>query len=66
MKLAKYSPLALVALASQAFAQSTPTDYAATLTDNLDSINTIWGTVATIVIAVALVTVGVKFFRKVK
>jgi len=48
------------------FGQTTPTDYGATLTTNLGTINTIWGTVATILIAVALVTVGVRFFRKVK
>jgi len=48
------------------FAQSTPVDYGAVLETNLDTINTIWGTVATIMIAVALVSVGVRFFRKAK
>lgn len=49
-----------------AFAQETPVDYSSTLTSNLTSINTIWGSVATIMIGVALVTVGVRFFRKAK
>lgn len=43
-----------------------PTDYSATLTSNLDKINTLWGTVASIMIGVALVVVGVRFFKKVK
>lgn len=56
---------ALVATAAVQ-AQTTPVDYGATLDTNLDTINSIWGTVATIMIAVALVTVGVRFFRKAK
>ena len=52
--------------ASSAFADGTTTDYGTQLTTNLTSINTIWGTVATIMIGVALVTVGVRFFRKAK
>lgn len=46
------------------FAQETPVNYATELNSNLTTINSIWGTVATIMIAVALVTVGVRFFRK--
>lgn len=46
------------------FAQAT--DYGAVLDTNLETIDGIWGTVATIMIAVALVTVGVRFFRKAK
>ncbi|HSH94012.1 MAG TPA: hypothetical protein VK968_07690 [Roseimicrobium sp.] len=49
-----------------AHAQTTPVDYGDVLDGNLDTINSIWGTVATIMIAVALVTVGVRFFRKAK
>lgn len=49
-----------------AFAQATPTDYGEVLTENLTKINTIWGVVAAIMIGVALVTVGVRFFRKAK
>lgn len=52
--------------ASSVLAQTTPTDYGAELTTNLTTINTIWGTVATIMIASALVAVGVRFFRKTK
>jgi|GEM_PF-5130815 len=56
---------AIVGFASVAHAQ-TETDYGAVLSTNLTTINTIWGTVATIMIAVALVSVGVRFFRKAK
>lgn len=59
------SLLALSAVAS-VNAQTTPTDYGAVLETNLDTINSIWGTVATIMIAVALVAVGVRMFRKAK
>ncbi len=58
--------LLTLALTVAVQAQTTPTDYGAELNDNLDVINTIWGTVATIMIGVALVTVGVRFFRKTK
>lgn len=57
------SLLALVAIAS---AQAQAVDYGATLNTNLETIDSIWGTVATIMIAVALVTVGVRMFRKAK
>ena len=53
-------------VAGTSSAQAADTDYSAVLTTNLTSIQTIWGTVATIMIAVALVTVGVRFFRKAK
>ncbi len=56
----------LVGSAAVSFAQATPVDYGAVLNTNLDTIDGIWGTVATIMIAVALVTVGVRFFRKAK
>ena len=49
-----------------AHAQTTPTDYGAELTTNFNIIDTLWGKVATIMIAVALVTVGLRFFRKTK
>ena len=68
LKMNKARKLALaaasLAIASSAFA--TDPDYSTVLTTNLTSINTIWGTVATIMIGVALVTVGVRFFRKAK
>lgn len=57
---------ALVLSGAAAMAQTTPTNYATELTSNLDTVNTIWGTVATIMIASALVAVGVRFFRKAK
>lgn len=53
----------VIASAASAFAQ-TATDYGAVLDTNLETINGIWSTVATIMVAVALVTVGVRFFRK--
>ena len=53
-------------LAVSAFAQTTPTDYGAVLNTNLTTIDTVWGKVATIIIGVALVTVGARFFRKAK
>lgn len=56
---------ASILAASSAFAAD-PADYGATLTTNLTTINSIWGSVATIMIGVALVTVGVRFFRKTK
>lgn len=62
----KLALLVVVAAAPMSAFADTPTDYGATLTSNLTQINTIWGTVATIMIAVALVTVGVRFFRKAK
>lgn len=46
--------------------EPTAVDYSAVLTSNLTSINAIWATVAGIMIAVALVSVGVRFFRKAK
>lgn len=50
-----------------ALAVSAQTDgYGATLNTNLDTIDTIWGAVATIMIASALVAVGTRFFRKAK
>lgn len=55
--------LASIALAGSAFAQ-TATDYGAILNTNLDTINDIWGIIATIMVGVALVTVGVRFFYK--
>ena len=69
MKSIKYIILmaATVALSAGARADTTtPTDYGTELTNNLNTINTIWGTVATLMIGVALVTVGVRFFRKTK
>ena len=51
-----------VALASTASAQAV--DYGSTISTNMGVIETLWGKVATIMIAVALVTVGVKFFKK--
>lgn len=66
MKKKLIASLALASVvASSAFAQEAP-DYGADLTANLTAINGIWGTVATIMIGVALVTVGVRFFRKAK
>lgn len=64
----KRAGLAVGALGASvsAFAEGTPVDYGSALTTNLTSINTIWGSVATIMIGVALVTVGVRFFRKAK
>ena len=62
----KLALLVVVAAAPMAAFADTPTDYGATLNTNLTTINSIWGTVATIMIAVALVTVGVRFFRKAK
>lgn len=64
----KIGSVLLVVLLSavSAMAQTTPTDYSATLNTNLDSINVIWGTVATIMIGSALVAVGTRFFRKAK
>lgn len=53
-----------LALAGQAMAQAV--DYGAQLESNLETVDEIWGTVAKIMIAVALVTVGVRFFRKAK
>lgn len=53
-------------IASTVAAQAQETDYGATLNTNFTVIDTIWGKVATIMIAVALVTVGVRFFRKAK
>lgn len=49
--------------ASSAMAQ-TPTDYGAVLNTNLGVVETIWAAVAVIMIGVALVTVGTRFFRK--
>jgi hypothetical protein len=50
---------------SSAFAlDPEPVDYGATLTANLTTINTIWAAVAVIIIGVALVKVGTKFFKK--
>lgn len=49
-----------------AHAQTTPVDYGEVITDNLTVIDTLWGKVATIIIGVALVTVGARFFRKAK
>lgn len=62
----KIGALVLLGSASafNALAQTTPVDYGEVLEDNLSTINGIWGTVATIMVAVALVTVGVRFFRK--
>lgn len=62
----KIGALVLLGAASayNAVAQTTPVDYGEVLEDNLSTINGIWGTVATIMVAVALVTVGVRFFRK--
>ena len=55
--------LGMTALAN---AQTAATDYGTELTENLSTINSIWGTVATIMIGSALVAVGVRFFRKTK
>ncbi|MFA6287147.1 MAG: hypothetical protein WC661_07135 [Opitutaceae bacterium] len=52
-----------IGMTALAHAQTAP-DYGATLNTNFTVIDTLWGKVATIMIAVALVTVGVKFFRK--
>lgn len=66
----KRNRIVLALLAVSAFgvsnALAVDPDYPAILTTNLTSIQTIWGTVATIMIGVALVTVGVRFFRKAK
>jgi len=53
-----------IAAPAIAVAQTTPVDYGDVLDTNLATIDTIWGKVATIMIAVALVSVGVRFFRK--
>jgi len=63
-KLAALSALALSAVA--AVAQTTPVDYGAKITENLETINGVWATVAGLVIGIGLVTVGVRFFKKVK
>lgn len=57
---------ASVVTSQDAAAQTTPVDYGAVLNTNLDTIDGIWGVVAGIMIAVALVTVGTRFFRKTK
>lgn len=56
--------LATLALTVGAFADEV--DYAAKLNTNLTTIDSIWGSVATIMVASALVAVGVRFFRKAK
>lgn len=58
--------LAISAVAVVAQTTLAAVDYGAELTTNLSAINTIWGSIATIVIGVALVTVGVRFFKKAK
>jgi len=58
--------LALAILSAGAVMAQTAPDYGATLNTNLDTIDGIWGTVATIMIGSALVAVGVRFFRKAK
>ncbi|EIQ00225.1 hypothetical protein OpiT1DRAFT_04767 [Opitutaceae bacterium TAV1] len=55
----------LVSIASAAVV-SAAEDYGQVLNDNLSIIDTIWTTVATIVIGVALVAVGTRFFKKAK
>jgi hypothetical protein len=65
MKTRILSVAAFLALALSARADD-PVDYSAVLTTNLGHINTTWGTVAGIMIGSALVTVGVRFFRKAK
>lgn len=55
-----------LAVGMSALASAQSTGYALDLENNLDTIDGIWGTVATIMIGVALVTVGVRFFRKAK
>lgn len=57
---------ASIGMTALANAQTTPTDYGATLNTNLETIDGIWGKVAVIMIGAALVTVGVRFFRKAK
>jgi len=59
-----YAAILALGLASAAMAQTTPTNYGTVLEGNLTTIETIWAAVATIMIAVALVSVGVRFFRK--
>jgi hypothetical protein len=63
-KLLAVSLLGTVATASSALAVDP--DYSAILTTNVTAINTLWGTIVGIVISVALVTVGVRFFKKIK
>jgi len=62
-KTLRYLALAAV-LSVPAFAQTAT--YDEQLTTNLGHIETIWETVAGIMIGVALVSVGVRFFRKAK
>jgi len=60
-----FASLVTLAVVAAANAQTTP-DYGADITANFTIIDTLWGKVATLMIAVALVTVAVKFFRKAK
>lgn len=60
----KKSVLVLSVASSAVVASAQAVDYTTVLNDNLTTIDTVWGKVATIMIAVALVTVAVRFFRK--
>jgi hypothetical protein len=48
-----------------ASASAADVDYAAQITTNLTTVQTIWGTVAAMIIGIALVRVGAKLFKKV-
>jgi len=53
-------------LASAIGAQAQAVDYAASVTANMTTVETLWGKVAVIMISVALVVVTLRFFRKAK
>lgn len=63
-KIKKAAKYVLPLLAVAAAARADAVDYGATLSTNLTIIDTIWGSVATIMIGSALVAVGTRFFRK--
>lgn len=52
--------------ASHVMAQATEVDYAAELTDNMTTVDTVWNWVAKVMIASALVAITVRFMRKAK
>ena len=58
--------VALVGASALAAHAQTAVDYGAVITTNFGLIDTLWGKVAVIMIAVALVTVSLRFFRKTK
>lgn len=51
-------------IAASAYAQGTAAAEMEDITANVTAINTLWGTVATVVIGVAAVMVGVRFLRR--